>query len=474
MLIRTGIGLTRNSPQRWLEAWLKEKGLMLFNFSPETVLQTVFREPLDLVIFSEDFLGISSLEIIKKINANSDAPKTLLLQRPDVSDTGPAFLAAGCEAVIPTTVSNQHLKETIENILQKLLESQSMRSNPAFREPRIDDFASESLSATEFVKIARKVVPSNSSLLILGETGVGKERLALAIHREGPRSRGPFIPINCAALPENLLESELFGHEQGAFTGAVRARRGAFELAHKGTIFLDEVGDMPLHLQSKLLRVLQDKEFQKIGGEKRIQVDVRVIAATNHDLQNSVERGCFRRDLFYRLSVVNIVIPPLRERPQDIPVLTRKLIDQLPPRSAQIRRRVSQEAIDAMLRYHWPGNVRELMNVLERAILLGNGETIEYDDLPPEIAMASPKKTSAESNAIEFPALDTASEIKPWKELRDSFLEQFEKIYFENLIAACRGKIGEAAEKAGITTRALHQKLCRHRIDKNRFKPTRN
>ena len=300
MLVRVAIGLSRENRHDWLESWLNEKGLMVFVVEPGSLFQTLLREPMDLLVCYEDFLAGKGEETIRKISASADSLAILLLIDPERNDSGASFLAAGCEAVIPDNVCDRVLKETIENLVQKKLETQPSRTFSGIREPKVEDFASESEAARNFIRVARKVVGSNSSLLILGETGVGKERLALAIHREGPRSRGPFIPINCAALPENLLESELFGHEQGAFTGAVRARRGAFELAHKGTIFLDEVGDMPLHLQAKLLRVLQDKEFQKIGGEKRISVDVRVIAATNHDLLLAVEKGAFRRDLFYR------------------------------------------------------------------------------------------------------------------------------------------------------------------------------
>ncbi len=470
MLVRVGIGLNKESPHGWLEAWLNEKGLMVFVIEPGNLIQTLLREPMDLLVCHEGFLAAKGEETVRKITAGSDSLSILLLIDPDRSDSGASFLAAGCEAVIPANVSDRVLKETIENLVQKKLEMQPVRPFSGIREPKVDDFASESEVARSFIRVARKVVGSSSSLLILGETGVGKERLALAIHREGPRSRGPFIPINCAALPENLLESELFGHEQGAFTGAVRARRGAFELAHKGTIFLDEVGDMPLHLQAKLLRVLQEKEFQKIGGEKRISVDVRVIAATNHDLKLAVEKGAFRRDLFYRLNVVNILIPPLRERPEDIAILVRKLIDQLPPRLATTRRSVARAAMEAMTNYSWPGNVRELMNVLERAILLGDGYKIELEDLPVEISIGGNVGGVLAAKEPEEKGLQEFSPVLSWKKARAAYVERFEKSYFEDLLRHCRGRVGEAAKIAGITPRALHQKLTRHQICKDNFK----
>ncbi|MGM0599747.1 MAG: sigma-54 interaction domain-containing protein [Candidatus Rifleibacteriota bacterium] len=333
--------------------------------------------------------------------------------------------------------------------------------------PGLNDFQQQ--GEKHFLKIARKVVNSNSSLLLLGETGVGKERLALAIHNESQRRHEPFIPINCAALPENLLESELFGHEQGAFTGAIRTRRGAFELAHRGTIFLDEVGDMPLHLQAKLLRVLQEKEFQKIGGEKALKVDVRVMAATNHDLPKAVQNKLFRRDLFYRLSVVSIEIPPLRERPEDIESLVEYFTKNLSAESEKSKTTVSTAAMTALKNYEWPGNVRELMNVIERALLLGDGRRIELEDLPPEIIS---NKSCDNPPDLMPETVISQSELNslPWKYARKLWLDRLEKIYFENLLKSCNGKIGETAKRAGITARALHQKMTQHGIDKKDFK----
>lgn len=471
MLVRVGLGLADLTRLNWLESWFKDKGLMLFNLSRENLFHTLTREPLDLLILSELFLGEDGQELIRNLSSGIDFPAILVLYEPGRKDSGAAFLAAGCEMAVPANISANVLREAIENLTQKRLEAQTSRSFSRFREPRIDDFASGHESVRPFIKVARKVVNSNSSLLILGETGVGKERLALAIHRESPRSRGPFIPINCAALPENLLESELFGHDQGAFTGAVRARRGAFELAHKGTIFLDEVGDMPLHLQAKLLRVLQDKEFQKIGGEKRIQVDVRVMAATNRDLMQEVQRDNFRKDLYYRLGVVSIMIPPLKSRPEDIPVLVRSFIDQLVPGSSMTRRNISSSAMEALIKYDWPGNVRELMNVLERALLLGDGKTIELEDLPNEITAALQSRNTAHAarhvdHIVEgFDLLNLN-----WKDSRAILLERFEKMYFEGLMRKYSGRIKDAASFAGITPRALHHKLTRHGICKEKFK----
>ncbi|MBF0469578.1 MAG: sigma-54-dependent Fis family transcriptional regulator, partial [Desulfamplus sp.] len=313
-----------------------------------------------------------------------------------------------------------------------------------------------------------QVVSSDATLLILGETGVGKEHLAKAIHAEGPRSNGPFIAVNTAALPEQLLETELFGHEQGAFTGAIRARRGAFELAHNGTIFLDEIGDMPLHLQTKLLRVLQDYEFVPIGGEEPIWVDVRVIAATNKDLEKEIELGRFRRDLFYRISVVSLTIPPLCRRREDIPAMIRNFISYYRKKIGRDVIGISEEAIQLMSRYVWPGNVRELMNVIERAMLLCRTDTINPEDLPESIF-----NPPGEFNLIpvENQILNTASwENKTLPEVTAEIINHVERIYIEMVLKKVNGRVGKAAKVSGIHPRGLYNKMRLLGIRKEDFK----
>lgn len=234
--------------------------------------------------------------------------------------------------------------------------------------------------------IVEKIAPSKSTVLITGESGTGKELIAKAIHYQSPRRDNPFVSVNCGALPETLLESELFGHERGAFTGAVQQRKGRFELAHEGTLFLDEISEMPLHLQVKLLRVLQEMEFERVGGTQTVRVDVRIIAATNRDLKKEVEAGRFRSDLFYRLNVVNIHLPPLRERVEDIPLLVAHFLDKYGKETADGKTfKVDREAMKCLMEYWWPGNVRELENVVERAILLCSGNVITLSDLPLEV-----------------------------------------------------------------------------------------
>ncbi|MGC8719204.1 MAG: sigma 54-interacting transcriptional regulator [Thermodesulforhabdaceae bacterium] len=234
--------------------------------------------------------------------------------------------------------------------------------------------------------IVEKIAPSRSTVLITGESGTGKELIAKAIHYQSPRRDKPFVSVNCGALPETLLESELFGHERGAFTGAVQQRKGRFELAHEGTLFLDEISEMPLHLQVKLLRVLQEMEFERVGGTQTVRVDVRIIAATNRDLKKEVAAGRFRSDLFYRLNVVNIHLPPLRERSEDIPLLVAHFLDKYGKEMGGGETfKVDREAMKCLMEYSWPGNVRELENVIERAMLLCSNNVITLADLPLEV-----------------------------------------------------------------------------------------
>jgi DNA-binding NtrC family response regulator len=241
----------------------------------------------------------------------------------------------------------------------------------------------------EVIERIHMLAPVNSTVLITGESGTGKELAARAIHRFSPRRGKPFIAVNCAAIPESLLESELFGHEKGAFTGATSRRRGMFELADRGTLLLDEIGEMPLPLQTRLLRVLDTQRFMRVGGDSEISVNVRVVAATNRDLRQAVEEGTFRRDLYYRLNVLHLDLPPLRDRPSDVPILVRRFIEEFSSQHDREFKGISGEAMEILLDYSWPGNVRELRNLIESMVVLAPGAVIRADDIPPDIRYSS-------------------------------------------------------------------------------------
>ncbi|NUQ82675.1 MAG: sigma-54-dependent Fis family transcriptional regulator [Bacteroidetes bacterium] len=293
------------------------------------------------------------------------------------------------------------------------------------------------------IRITRRVAPSEATVLILGESGTGKELIARAIHRNSRRKSGPFVAVNCTAIPADLIESELFGHEKGAFTGALQRKPGKFEQAAEGTIFLDEIGDLPLDLQGKLLRAIQERTFDRVGGTQPVQVDVRVVAATNRNLRSMVETQQFREDLYYRLNVISLHLPPLRNRKTDIPLLVRHLLPALEQKNGLSGTVVADEAMEALVTWGWPGNIRELENVLERAMILCENGVIRLRDLPPEI-------------------LDDAPDIRPSGEMNlEAQLAAFRQQLLLQALEKSAGNKSQAARLLGISRNYLHQLLNR-------------
>jgi len=307
----------------------------------------------------------------------------------------------------------------------------------------------------EALRLVDQVAETSSTVLIYGETGTGKELLAQAVHDNSRRAKGPLVRVNCAAMPESLLASELFGHEKGAFTGAVSRRKGCFEESQGGTIFLDEVGELSPMAQAKLLRVLQEKEFQPLGSSRTVKVDVRVVAATNKDLDQEVTTGAFRSDLYYRLNVFPVFIPPLRERGSDILLLADFFALKYADEFERGVNRISTSAIDLLLAYHWPGNVRELENCIERAVLLATGDTVEAHHLPPSLQMKSP---------------DSGNEPKGKFEV---LVGNFERELIIDALKDARGNQAQAARLLGTTKRVVQYKVKRYNIDPSRFKERR-
>ncbi len=323
----------------------------------------------------------------------------------------------------------------------------SLRTLMLERQERLGDIIAKSPRMVEIFELIQAVAKSDVTVLIDGESGTGKELIASAIHALGRRASGPFIKVSCAALPETLLESELFGHVRGAFTGAIRDKPGRFEWADKGTIFLDEVGDMSPCIQVKLLRVLQDREFERVGGTRTIKVDVRVIAATNRNLPKAIQEGGFREDLFYRLNVVPITVPPLRERKEDIPLLVDHILEKL---AAKVQRRglkASPEAVELLMNHNWPGNVRELENALEFALTRTDDDTISPQFLPPWIERR-------DERADRLP--------KPLGKI----VEEMEREEIVRKLVLCQGKVGTAANALGLGRTTLWRKMKRYQISK--------
>jgi DNA-binding NtrC family response regulator len=342
-------------------------------------------------------------------------------------------------------------QEQIRQVVAKAINTYSLsRQNARPEEPSVRGrfrLVGQSAAIRQIYGVVEKVASTPSTVLITGESGTGKELIARALHENSARHAGPFIKINCAAIPKTLMESELFGYEKGAFTGAVGAKPGRFELAHGGTLFLDEIGEIPVEMQVKLLRVLQESEFERVGGIKTIKVDVRLVTATNRDLLQDISDGSFREDLYYRLNVVPIHIPPLRERREDIPLLLEHFLSKFNDRLKKQIGSVSADAISRMVSYHWPGNIRELENMMERTMLFCEGPEIRVSDLPPEIGGLP---------AAAAPAAPGAASLK---EAVRAETERVERELIQKALDETGGNVTQAARKLKISRKSLQTKM---------------
>ncbi|MEZ4416679.1 MAG: sigma-54 dependent transcriptional regulator [Gemmatimonadota bacterium] len=429
------------------------------------VWSSLKRESFDLLICTAADLPEPVTETVSALRAAPDAPEVVLLTNEEDAEERTRLTAAGALDVLVRHLPDRALRGAFDALVRRRRAQLQRRTDGTEQEFRFGDFASSSPAMEELLSLAERVARSDASLLILGETGVGKEWLAHAIHTESARADGPFVAVNCSALPDTLLESELFGHVEGAFTGAVRSRRGYFELAHEGTLFLDEIGDMPLALQTKLLRALQERRIHPLGGERSIPVDVRIMAATNRNLEEAMEAGDFRPDLYFRLGVVTLTVPPLRERREDIEELVNAYCERFSDQFGRHLTGTDAAAMEALERYTWPGNVRELINVMERAVLLAPGPKLSLADLPAQISGALPP----EMRGPEPPRLESLVR-QPLDEARDRLVSWLESAYLERVLSETRGRVGQAAERAGVSTRTLYNKMQQYGLDKADFR----
>lgn len=364
--------------------------------SGEHALELLQDISFDLVISDLVLPGISGIDILKWIKAESPETCVILITGKASAETAVEAMREGALDYITKPFNLDRLKVQIEKALEKrrlLVENKYLRQQLHGRY-RFDNIIGTSQAMQRVFSRMEKVTATDSTILILGASGTGKELVARAIHYNSPRQGKPFIAINCGAIPAELLESELFGHVKGAFTGAIADSPGKFEVANHGTIFLDEIGDMPQQLQMKLLRVLQEHEFEPIGSNRKIHLNIRLISATNVDLHEHVKTGRFREDLYYRLNVIPIELPPLKERSSDIPQLARFFAEKICREMNRPQVTISPAALQAMESYHWPGNVREMENIIERTIALTDGQVINCDDLPSDIGKSLPQPMS--------------------------------------------------------------------------------
>jgi two-component system NtrC family response regulator len=375
---------------------------------------------------------------------NPETP-VMLISAFGTVETAVAALKQGALDYLTKPVNLDELLHRIQQVRDRyriIHENHELRE--ALRERyRIEGIIGESGQMLEVLSLVRRVAPSEATVLIRGESGTGKELIAQAIHFASPRARGPLVKVNCAALPEALLESELFGHEKGAFTGAIASRQGRFELANGGTIFLDEIGDLPLHLQAKLLRVLQEREYEKVGSSRSVKVNVRILAASHRSLETLIKAGQLREDLYYRLNVVTIFIPPLRERRSDLSLLIDHFLQRFAEKNGKTIRGLTHEARDVLLRYDYPGNVRELENLIERAVVLTRDDIVGSGDLPLTVQDSEAEDEKQGTN------LTVAVEALERRMIRDA-------------LARSDSVQTHAAELLGISERALRYKLIKY------------
>ena len=442
----------------------------MFQDEPSVQVDTVDDRPAALRALSEHnysiFLadltlpGLGGMELIEEIQKRAIPVTVIVMTSHGSIDQAVQAMRLGAYDFLTKPIDTQHLRLIMQRVLRerKLQDEVSslreqLQSRYSFR-----NIISKSPRMHAVFELISNVAQTNSTVLIEGETGTGKEQVAIAIHQASNVRTGPMIAVNCAALPENLLESELFGHEKGAFTSAIGKRQGRFEMANGGTILLDEVGDIPAAMQAKLLRVLQERRFERVGGTESIEVDVRVIAATNRSLQKLVQEGQFREDLYYRLNVIKIELPPLRERREDIPLLAAYFAEKY-ARPGEQAKHIPAKAMDVLMNYSWPGNIRELENAIERATVTSQNGSLLPDFFPPEILHKESPKTLHEIDLNQ-----------PLPELLRQIQADIEQEYIRKALEQTHGNVSLCAQICGISRRSLSAKLGEYQINKSVFK----
>ena len=438
---------------------LQSKGYeVLLAASAEEAIQVVTGQDVQLVLTDLKMPGMGGMELLRTIRTeHPEVPVVMMTAYSTVEDAVEA-MALGAANFVPKPFSPDHLLIVLEKALQERSlrrENRNLRDQLS-RQYSFDNIIGKSAGMAQVFESIRKIAHTDISVIISGASGTGKELIANSIHVHSRRAGQPFVPINCGALPENLVESELFGYEKGAFTGAARSKPGLFEEAHGGTFFMDEVGELPLPLQVKLLRVLEDGRFRRLGSTQEREVNFRLVCATNRNLEQMVDEREFREDLYYRINTFSIHLPPLRGRRDDIALLADHYLGIYAEKNDKDVDKISPEAMQLLLAYEWRGNVRELQNVIERALVLASDDTIRTEDLPPSIARTEGDEVG------EHPQVYLSL---PFKEAKERLIEDFEKRYILEILKRFDGNISRAAEHCGIDRRSLHRLLVKYHID---------
>lgn len=439
--------------------------------SGENALDILSKKQFDLIISDVRMPGMSGLDLLDKVRAKAnETPIIMLSSYGDVELIVNAMQKGASDYLIKPiekallihainkALENRHLREEISQLRLQLKKM-----------PPEHGIIGKSAAMKRIFEQIENIADTDTTVLIRGETGTGKELVAEAIHSCSVRKNKPLVKINCASLSETLLESELFGHEKGAFTSAIRKKLGKFEIADGGTIFLDEIGDITPRIQARLLRVLQEREFERVGGIEQIKVDVRIIAATNTDLEMAMERGIFRRDLYYRLNVFPIVVPPLRDRKEDIPLLAMHFLDIYNKKFGRNVNSISRPVLDRLISYSWQGNVRELENLMERAVIVCRGNTIRMEDVAPfgePIKKFEECETASNQEVYRF----TVNKNLSYREGKNALLKQYEREFLQTTLSQTGGSISRTSELMGISPRAVYEKMKLHNLNKADFK----
>jgi len=438
-----------------LEGFLRKQGYGVETAEDgQTALEKFRSGAFDLILTDYRMPGMDGIQLLREGKRMNPETVWVILTAYGTVGTAVTAMKEGAYDYLTKPIDLDELLLLVQRVEREVgLHRENRELREQLRERfKVDFIVSTSRQMEEALNLVKRVAQSSATVLILGESGTGKELIARAIHYSSARRDRPFVKVNCAALPENLLESELFGHEKGAFTGAVARRIGRFEQADRGTIFLDEIGDLSPALQMKLLRVLQEKEFERVGSNQTLKVDVRVIAATNRNLEEAIKKGTFREDLYYRLNVVTISLPPLRERKEDIPLLIEHFLQKYSAENKKEITSISKEARDLLLNYEYPGNVRELENIIERAVVLCRGDTLTTLDLPIHLREGK---------------IETSIKRARGKRALPETLEEIERQLIAQALGNHRGVQTRAAQELGISERVLRYKMKKYKIRGN-------
>jgi two-component system response regulator AtoC len=424
----------------------------------ERGLAALDEESFDFVLLDHRLPDVEGLDLLPDIRRRQPHVLVVMMTAYGTRRTAVEAVRRGACDFFTKPIKLDELRVVMSRALERRSLSQEVGRlrEQQVREARFGGLVGKSSAMHRVFETMEKVVSASTTVLVLGESGTGKELVAQAIHEKSPRADGPFVKLNCVAIPQNLLESELFGHEKGAFTGAVDRKVGKFELANEGTILLDEIGDMSLETQAKILRVLQEREFERVGGVAPVQVDVRIVAATNRDLARDVREGRFREDLYFRLNVVTVNMPPLRERPVDIPLLAEIFMQEFAGQQDKVLERIAPAALDALCEFEWPGNVRQLRHAIERAVIWADGDELDTDDLPSEVLSGS----VVAANALRTGTDDTLPDT----------MERIERRILVDTLRRAGGVQATAARRLGISERSMWHKVKKLGIDVDRLK----